>query len=369
LKGRERIEVVDLLRGLSCLGVLLYHVRVDLWTGWWNIKFHPQSYSSFEKLTAWLSVPTPFMGYAILLFFLISGFCIHYPNTSSNPKPCWLHYFRQRFWRIYPTYLVAVILTASISYFTHIQWDDTTWNVERMFRVALLSQNYPPENGQLLSNPSLWTIPLEIEFYVIYPLAFFLILRIKFTWLILTAFCISGFTVYLMSLGFQWVSYTSLLLWPSWLLGAWVASLHRENKISEINLLVLSFGLVVFLILSLLSRLENWESWLQYGFWTGFYFILFLLVLRFEKEIYGVSNNIIYTLFAWLGKISFSLYLIHFPLFKLFGYIHRDFWGEKPANFLFSVLYLIPVIFLAWTFFKFVENPIHIWSKQGKEKK
>ena len=68
--GKERIEVVDLLRGLSCLGVLLYHVRVDLWTGWWNIKFHPQNYSSFEKCTAWLSIPTPFMGYAILLFFL-----------------------------------------------------------------------------------------------------------------------------------------------------------------------------------------------------------------------------------------------------------------------------------------------------------
>ena len=142
--GKERIEVVDLLRGLSCFCVLLYHVRVDLWTGWWNIKFHPQNYSFFEKCTAWLSIPTPFMGYAILLFFLISGFCIHYPNTRSNARPCWLQYLKRRFWRIYPTYLVAVFLTASISYFIHTQWDDTTWNIERVIRVALLSQNYPP---------------------------------------------------------------------------------------------------------------------------------------------------------------------------------------------------------------------------------
>jgi peptidoglycan/LPS O-acetylase OafA/YrhL len=303
------------------------------------------------------------------LFFLISGFCIHYPNTSSNAQPQWLHYFKRRFWRIYPTYLLAVFLTVSISYYIHIQWDDTTWKIERVIRVILLSQNYPPENGQFLSNPSLWTIPLEIEFYAIYPLAFFLILRLKFTWLIFISFCISAFTVYLMHLGFQWVSYTSLLLWPSWLLGAWVAELYRENKISEINLVVFSFGLIVFLILSLLSRLENWESWLQYGFWTGFYFILFLLFLRSEKDLYRARNYLIYRTLAWLGQISFSLYLVHFPLFKLFGYFHRDFFGEKPANFLFSLLYLIPVIFLAWIFFKFIENPIHIWSKRGNKRK
>jgi hypothetical protein len=40
---------------------------------------------------------------------------------------------------------------------------------------------------------------------------------------------------------------------------------------------------------------------------------------------------------SWIGKISFSLYLIHFPLFKLFGYLHRDIFGEKPANFLISL--------------------------------
>ena len=93
-----------------------------------------------------------------------------------------------------------------------------------------------------------------------------------------------------------------------WLLGAWVAVLHRKNKISEINLLFLSFGLILFLTLSILSRLENWESWLQYGFWTGFYFILFLLFLRYEKEIYLVRNYLIYRSLSWLGKISFSLF-------------------------------------------------------------
>ena len=67
---------------------------------------------------------------------------------------------------------------------------------------------------------------------------------------------------------------------------------------------------------------------------------------------------------SWIGKISFSLYLIHFPLFKLFGYLHqRDLRGEtrQLSHFL---LYILPVILFAWLFFKCVEDPIHQWSKK-----
>ena len=65
-----------------------------------------------------------------------------------------------------------------------------------------------------------------------------------------------------------------------------------------------------------------------------------------------------------IGKISFSLYLIHFPFFKLFGYLHHEIFEEKPANFLISLIYLFPVILIALLFFRCVEDPIHQWSKK-----
>ena len=313
---------------------------------------------------AWLSIPTPFLGYAILLFFLISGFCIHYPNTLSDSRPCWKIYFKRRFWRIYPTYLIAILLTAVISYFCHIQWGDIDWNFERILRVATVSQNYPPGNGQFLTNPSLWTIPLEIEFYVLYPLAFFCILKFGFFTLLILSVGFSVLGIYLTKIGLHWVSFTSLFLWPSWLLGAWIASLHRENKLSKLKIFPVFSMLILFLIIALASRLQKWEEWTQYAGWTGFYFALFLVFLRFEKSISRRRENLFLKSLAWLGKISFSLYLIHFPLFKLFGFMHRSYFDEKPANFLISLAYLIPVCLLAWIFYRLIELPIHKWSKR-----
>ena len=71
MKASERIPIIDMLRGLSCIGVLLYHLRVDLWIGRWRIRSYPEEYSSFAKAVAWLSIPTPFMGYAVLKLAMI----------------------------------------------------------------------------------------------------------------------------------------------------------------------------------------------------------------------------------------------------------------------------------------------------------
>lgn len=363
----RRILVIDLLRGLSCLGILLYHVRIDLWIGWWRITGNPQDYSSFAKAMAWLSIPTPFLGYAILLFFLISGFCIHYPNVSLNSRPCWKTYCKRRFWRIYPTYLIAILLTSLISYYCHTKWSDNTWSLERIFRVVTLSQNYPPRNGQFLSNPSLWTIPLEVEFYALYPIAFFFLNKFGFIRLLFFSLLISGITTLLTKPENSWISFTSLFLWPSWLLGAYMGHLYKKNKFTNLKNSMIYPLLVVFLTFGLVSRLHNWDSWLQYSCWIGFYLFFFIACLRSEER-FKSKQGLILKSIAWLGKISFSLYLIHFPLFKILGLIHRESFGEKPANFIVTLLYLIPVILLAWLFFKYIENPIHNWSKKENVK-
>ncbi len=364
MKRDDRVPVIDLLRGLSCLGILLFHIRVDLWIGWWRIRHFPEEYSTFSKAIAWLSTPAPFLGYAILLFFLISGFCIHYPNTLPNSRPIWKTYFLRRCWRVCPPYFAALLVTMAVSYYCHIQWGDTTWDPGRIIRVATFSQNYPPGVGQFLSNPSLWTIPLEIEFYLLYPLAFSFFSQLRSWTLCALAFSLCGWSVFLNYQGTSWPSFTSLFFWPAWLLGAWVAQLYRDGKLSAIPLKLLLPAGGITLTLALAGRLNHWDSWIQYFLWIDFYLFLFIFSLANQQILNRICFSKVLRLLSWLGKISFSLYLLHFPLFKLFGYLHKEQFGEKPANFLVSVAYLIPVCLLASVFYHWIERPIHQWSKR-----
>jgi peptidoglycan/LPS O-acetylase OafA/YrhL len=364
MKNSDRIPVIDFLRGLSCLGVLLYHVRVDLWIGWWRITSYPHEYSTFAKAMAWLSVPTPFMGYAVLLFFLISGFCIHYPNTYRSIRPNWKTYLARRFWRIYPAYIAALLLTAGISYICLNLWGDKTWDVSKILRIVTLTQNYPPGNGQFLCNPSLWTIPLEIEFYLLYPLAFLFFEAKKSSLLWIITLGSSTLSILFGYQGYQWLSFTALFLWPSWLLGAWIAQLYRDQRLNGIKLGYLLSSTGLSLGVALMSRYQNWEGWAQYFAWASFYSFFFIFCLSHAAFINRTIGTRLMKAISWIGKISFSLYLIHFPLFKLFGYLHRDIFGEKPANFLISLSYLLPVILLAGLFFRWVEDPIHQRSKK-----
>jgi peptidoglycan/LPS O-acetylase OafA/YrhL len=257
-------------------------------------------------------------------------------------------------------------LTAGISYLCFSLWGDKNWNVSKISRVASLTQNYPPENGQFLTNPSLWTIPLELEFYLLYPLAFLFFSSQKSYLLYFIALGMSCVSILFSYQGYHWLTFTSLFLWPSWLLGAWIGKLYRDQKLDRIKLIHLLPLTGLTLGFSLMSRYQNWESWTQYFAWTAFYSFFFIFCLSHVALINRTIGTRLTKAVSWIGKISFSLYLIHFPLFKLFGYLHREIFGEKPANFLISLFYLLPVIFLAWLFFRWVENPIHQWSKKKR---
>ena len=91
---------------------------------------------------------------------------------------------------------------------------------------------------------------------------------------------LSVLCVNLTNAGIQWLSFTAFFLWPSWLLGAWIANLYRNGKIQVINIATLITALTISLILSLASRLNLWDSWMQYASWTGSIFSYLFTFLK-----------------------------------------------------------------------------------------
>ena len=91
--------------------VIVFHSRVTLWVGFIQIRKSPELYSPFDRLVAWLSLPVACGGSAVMLFFLISGFCIHVPYAASSRDFGFRQYALRRSLRIIPPYLFAVTLT------------------------------------------------------------------------------------------------------------------------------------------------------------------------------------------------------------------------------------------------------------------
>src|ERR1700759_3869328 len=102
---------IDALRGIAAAWVILYHSRMNLWVGLREKQNKPTAFPLSDRLFAKLSVLAALGGGAVMLFFVISGFCVHAPYAGGNKQFQVRQYSIRRGFRILPPYLAAVIFT------------------------------------------------------------------------------------------------------------------------------------------------------------------------------------------------------------------------------------------------------------------
>ncbi len=132
----------------------------------------------------WLNIPwPPIVNYltdlfpGVPMFFLISGFLI---SGSLERKPGNLReYFKNRFLRIYPALWVCLAVSiASVmivrpEIFHQTGWKDiAVWVAAQASIVQLWNPGFLRGYGVGVLNGSLWTIPVEIQFYVVLPVLY-----------------------------------------------------------------------------------------------------------------------------------------------------------------------------------------------------
>jgi len=98
---------IDILRGFAATTVFFYHYGVS--SVIYKL-FHISLLEIFARIGALYAVP---------LFFLISGFCIHLSQLKQNVisgfnKLLILPYIKRRLWRIYPAYLIIFLFACAV---------------------------------------------------------------------------------------------------------------------------------------------------------------------------------------------------------------------------------------------------------------
>lgn len=153
---KDRLGVLDGMRGVAVLLVLWYHI--------WEISWLPAP-------APWLQwIPeTGFIG--VHLFFYLSGFVIVYPfvlaQVHGEPAPTWGHFVWRRFLKIAPSYLLSIAVAYAIGYTALEHGGAKPWQ-ELVTHLLFIHTWWQSTYGSI--NGVLWTLAVEVEFYAIFPL-------------------------------------------------------------------------------------------------------------------------------------------------------------------------------------------------------
>lgn len=349
----SRLSSIDALRGVAALMVVLFHARELAWVGLrraWQLNgtaLDPLAWAGY--LTAPLAV-----GYlGVTLFFVLSGYCIHRSHLRSlarQESAPWRVYFLRRFFRIYPVLLAALAVTALCDATTRAAFPHQYKLGDDSIRSALINaatlQNIAgPTYG---SNIALWTLSIEIHFYLLYPLLFWISRRYSANAALLLPLATSA--VYLLLVRSPVAIF--IPFWFTWALGFWVAEWEAGRtqlpKVSQASARLFAVLLVITAVaLIATDRKEAGE------FFVGI-FMAGGLMWTVSRDTPAPSRGV--RLLAWFGTFSYSIYAIHLPVLVL---LRATLLQDQPStNILVTLLLSIMSLVPAWLLFKTVES----WS-------
>lgn len=336
---------IDLLRAIAALSVFFYHQH-------------------FGALLAnvigfnWFKLTDVFgASYAVPLFFLLSGYCIHLSGIKylKNDQPLPLgQYLLQRFRRIYPAYAIGLLLSISVNLITH--YDPKITIIDILTHLFLV-QGFISKYFNTI-NVVFWTISVEMGLYILYPVFYKLRHRMSLNYAMTVVLCCS-----LLSLTFFSVighltfpnQYCVFNIWFSWCWGAYLAD-KKTFCPSYFNrsvfLLLYSCLLIGFVALTwLVPNAILFTYQLAIMAWTGP-----LLFFVSKEHWFAKQTSFIIKGLTYIGLSSYSLYLLHEPLIALKSYLLHLILPAtyRPVG---VILALILVPLIAWYSYFLFEKP------------
>lgn len=350
----RRLGGLDALRGLAALTVVTQHFLIA------NPAFFDAAHRSDM---AWLKLTPLHVVWAgreaVILFFLLSGFVLSIPWWDGC-RPATAAFYLRRLFRIYPAYLVAVlaatagdILLSKHGLAGMSNWFNSVW-ARPLDAPTLISHLLlvPPFDPQPL-DPVLWSLSHEMRISLLFPLLMWFVMRYDWRFVVGALLPLSwlGGLVTPMS----WISSIEFLL--MFAVGALLAS--ERARITAFVKGLSSFRLCVGLLLAVV--LYTTKFWLPvqprpvYSIALDDWSVCLasLLLIAVALGAYERLPRPAELLGTALGKISYSLYLIHAVV--LFSLVY---WLVGVVPVAFRELLALPVVFaVAALMYVAIERP------------
>jgi len=401
--ARARIIGLDGVRGVLCLMVAVTHV-----TG----HYSPKSAGAWH---------TNVFGFALVYFFVLSGFLISLPfirnlvkDRAAATLPNVTDYTVHRLARILPAYVLIFLFVNFVLQASYVEnptlqpigTDDGTGMITdpgMLIANLTLTQSYFPAYIQTGINPS-WSLTLEYAFYVSLPLLFVVAFRLRKRLSVNPLVLAAAVPVVLLVVGlvgrafmplvFEHAGTTDFLLlnWgPNW------AAVYTKSYLTNADNFALGmFAAVVFVAMErrelperlsrrirMLSAVAILPAVVVCGallvfanqfVTTGVAVVATLMILvivaplaRHQKS--RLATALDFLPFRFVGEISLSAYLWHFPLLLVLG---RLGWmaGDTVPGMLLNIVLLLAVMIAAGSLtYYLIEKPGMNYAKRIRAKK
>jgi peptidoglycan/LPS O-acetylase OafA/YrhL len=283
------------------------------------------------------------------IFFVISGFLITsnlFSELSSTGTISLPKFYARRILRILPASVIVIILTIIVSkyFLSPIQFVNYCWDAIAStfsfvnYRMAIAGTDYFASKSLPSPFQHFWSLAVEEQFYFVWPLLLILITKFftnhkpnqaRSTQTLtnninLILILIIGVSLYL---SYRITNQSQLWAYFGIHTRAWqlaigsIIAINLKNlaKIPPKIALFTSLGGVAGIILSL--SIIN-EKTLYPSLWAILPTLstCFVIVGGVHKLKYNLEYFLDNVLVRWIGKISYSWYLIHWPIFVLFFY-------------------------------------------------
>jgi len=265
--NKSRITELDGLRGIAAILVVLYH-----YTTRFSVKFDIEILSDITFFK--------YGHYGVQMFFVISGFVIFMSINKINSP---FEFVYKRFIRLYPTFWLCLILTALFVSFLgpdllKVNWSDFFINFTMIPHVL---------NSKFVDGVY-WTLQIELCFYL-FILLLLLTNTTRYITIIGLFYIVCGFLLYFVFKLFPYYHHGLLFFSGIQFYKLW----RGDNKWSTHG------SLLAIVVLSYLFK------GIELGLCISLIFGTFYLL------IYQKLHFLSLPLFVFLGKVSYTFYLLH----------------------------------------------------------
>jgi len=342
----KKLNLLTSFRFFAASVVFFYHFGKDI----------------ISKLPFFLSCWLPHGPMAVTFFFILSGFVLTYSNTEKRKlKKRKSQFLISRFARIYPIYLVALLIPLPHKLWVVLHSSAIPSEFYTLPLVLTLTQSWIPSLATSW-NPPAWSLSVEALFYATFPLIILIVSKLKTVYFFFLSVMILIFGEFFRGVLFSherfYAEFFPIFHLPKFIFGIAIARCFLESKIS---LRFGAFWMALFLTIIYVELLFFSPSRLQW--------VLPVVscclggVVLCAANLSGVSLLFLQKpIPLLLGEASYGLYITHMPvmigyqrLLGFFGYKHPECnIAILLSGFIFCNLFSILLLY-------FIEIPARKW--------